>query len=80
MGDATIIINNSYNWLSISYVSNWVGYQLTSAILVENKCYKLPFLQSDSVRLRYNLCKVAKLKRDRARALNRRPSECEMHI
>lgn len=60
---------------------HWVGYQLTSAIPVENnKCYKLPFLQSDSVRLRDNLSKVAKLKKDRARALDRRPSECEMHI
>ena len=35
MGDATIvIINNSCNLLSISYVS-LVGYQLTSAIPVE---------------------------------------------
>lgn len=73
-----LLIIATIDWAFLMF--HWVGYQLTSAILVENKCYKLPFLQSDSVRLRYNLCKVAKLKRDRARALNRRPSECEMHI
>lgn len=73
-----LLIIAAIDWVFLMF--HWVGYQLTSAIPVENKCYKLPFLQSDSVRCRHNLCKVAKLKRDRARALNRRPSECEMHI